>query len=105
MTKLPLPDWAEVEAYYEAGNGFVKCAKRFGINWQTVRNHLKARGNVRIRPSRASAYWAQREVIREVEVIKEVEVIVEVPQQSQPVEAPPTPKRRIVGQQSKYEGK
>lgn len=102
--KAPESDefWAEVAAFYEAGNGFIKCGDKFGLNWQTVRNHLKERG-VKIRPSPARDYWSKREIIREVEVVKEV--IVEVPQQPQPVEAPPTPKRRIVGSTTKYEGK
>lgn len=114
---MPLPKaklteefWAEVEAYYMEGHGFIKCGVKFEVNWQTIRNHLKARGNVKFRPSPAAEYWSKREIIREVEVIREV--IVEVPQAvvaqiepekvevEQPMQgpvAPPPPKRRIVG--------
>ena len=103
-SKPTVPDsdefWTEVADFYEAGNGFTKCGEKFGISAQSVRKHLKRRG-VMIRPSPAAEYWAKRQIIKEVEVVKEV--IVEVPQ-TQP-EAPPTPKRRIVGQTYKrYEG-
>ena len=94
----------EMVKLYAEGNGFTRVATILGCNWQTVRNHLKERG-VKIRPSHAREYWAKREIIREIVVINEVEVevirevIVEVPL-PQP-EAPPTPKRRIVGNNSK----
>ena len=112
MPRLPkLTDdfWTEVEAYYLQGNGYANCSKKFGVNWQTVRNHLKKRGNVKPHPSRAGQHWIQT-VIKEVEVIREV--VVEVPQIVVEVEqaktlkevevaqqsaAPPPPKRRIVG--------
>lgn len=79
-------DWDEVEAFYKAGNGYMKCGKHFNISSQTVRKHLLKRG---VTPHE----------------VYQKKVTAEEQAQPQPEPVPPTPKRRIIGINTKYEGR
>lgn len=45
-------DWAEIQRFHDAGNGFIACRKQFGVSHYTWRNAIK-RGILRL-PSNAT---------------------------------------------------